>query len=147
MNRTALRKIHAIAGILGFLCITAFWSTTLISELFLSHYAVAVVKQSICYALIVFIPLMVLTGLSGNKMGGKSQHPMIAAKRRRMPVIALNGVLIMAPCALYLNHLAQTEQFAAPSFYAVQLLELLAGAGNLTLIGLNARDGLRIRKR
>ncbi len=33
------------------------------------------------------------------------------------------------------------------TFYAVQALELLAGATNLTLMGLNVRDGLRMTGR
>lgn len=146
MNRTTLRKIHAAAAVSAFLFIATFWTSTLISELFLGAEAVAAVKQGIVYALMVFVPLMALAGISGNKMGGKSRHPLVAAKRRRMPLIALNGLLVLVPCALYLNGLAQTGQFST-AFYLVQVLELAAGAVNLTLMGLSIRDGLAIRRR
>jgi hypothetical protein len=33
------------------------------------------------------------------------------------------------------------------SFYAVQTLELAAGTANITLLGLNMRDGLRMKGR
>jgi hypothetical protein len=33
------------------------------------------------------------------------------------------------------------------AFYAVQALELAAGAANITLLGLNMRDGLRMKGR
>ncbi|MDO5638384.1 MAG: hypothetical protein Q4G28_00765 [Neisseria sp.] len=146
MSRTTLRKAHAAAGILAFLFITAFWTSTLISELFFSHQAVAAVKQAVVCAFAVFVPLMALAGISGNKMGGKSQHPLVAAKRRRMPLIGANGLLVLLPCAFYLNHLAQAGRFDAV-FYGVQLLELAAGAANWSMMALNIRDGLKIRKR
>ena len=33
------------------------------------------------------------------------------------------------------------------SFYAIQGLELIAGAANITLLGLNMRDGLRLKEK
>ena len=63
-----------------------------------------------------------------------------------MPVIALNGLLVLLPSAFYLNAKAQAGEFDA-LFYGVQALELLAGAINLTLMGLNLRDGLRLAGR
>ena len=38
---------------------------------------------------------------------------------------------------------AQAGQFDT-SFYIVQVIELIAGAVNITLLGLNMRDGLRL---
>ena len=46
------------------------------------------------------------------------------------------------PCALFLAWKAGRAQFDL-AFYGVQGIELAAGAVNLTLLGLNARDGLR----
>ena len=34
---------------------------------------------------------------------------------------------------------------SAARFYAVQALEMVAGAVNITLLGLNMRDGLRMK--
>jgi hypothetical protein len=46
--------------------------------------------------------------------------------------------------ALFLAYKATAVEFDA-SFYAVQALELAAGAVNITLLGFNLRDGLRMK--
>ncbi|HFC8457705.1 TPA: hypothetical protein ACFP38_001200 [Neisseria subflava] len=84
-------------------------------------------------------------GATGMKMGGKSKHTAIAAKRRRMPFIAANGMLILLPCAFFLNNRASAGQFDSV-FYIVQIVELIAGMANLTLLGLSMKDGFSIRK-
>ena len=138
-------QFHALAGMLAMLTIATFWLSTLISELFLLPAAVVWVKQHIVLGLFVLIPLLMATGGSGFAMGRKSTHPLILQKRRRMPFIALNGLLVLVPSALYLSWKAQAGLFDG-GFYAVQAVELIAGAANLLLMGLNARDGLRLRK-
>lgn len=145
MNRIVLRKIHAIAGAAAFLLIATFWTSTVISELFGSQATVVAVKHVIVYALFALMFCMALAGATGMKMGGKSNHPRIAAKRRRMPFIAANGLFILLPCAFFLYYRAAAGQFDAV-FYAAQTLELLAGATNLLLLGLSMRDGLAIRR-
>ena len=88
---------------------------------------------------------MATAGATGMKRGGKSKHAAIAAKRRRMPFIAANGVLILLPCAFFLNSRAAAGQFDSV-FYIVQSMELIAGVANLTLLGLSMKDGFSIRK-
>ena len=136
------RKVHATAAVLCLLFLSAFWTSTVVAELFLSAAAVAQVKQGIAYALLVFVPAMMVTGATGFAMGAKGQHPLLVGKRRRMPFIAANGLLILVPAAIFLSVRAQ-----AGMFDAVQAVELLAGAINVTLIGLNIRDGLRLSRR
>lgn len=143
--RVVKTRIHALAGLLAMLTIAAFWLSTLISELFLSVQAVVWVKQAIALGLFVLIPLLMITGGSGFALGRNSEHPAIRQKRRRMPFIAMNGLLILVPVALYLSWKARAGAFDG-GFYTVQALELLAGAANLLLMGLNARDGMRLRK-
>ncbi len=63
-----------------------------------------------------------------------------------MPLIAANGLLILIPSALFLAHKAAAAEFDG-AFYAVQALELTAGATNITLLGLNMRDGLKMKGR
>ena len=63
-----------------------------------------------------------------------------------MPFIAGNGLLILIPSALFLASKANSAEFDA-IFYAVQALELGAGAANIILLGLNMRDGLKIKGR
>ncbi|KMW45439.1 hypothetical protein PQH03_12615 [Ralstonia insidiosa] len=140
------RKVHATAAVLCLLFLSAFWTSTVVAELFLSAAAVAQVKQGIAYALLVFVPAMMVTGATGFAMGAKGQHPLLVGKRRRMPFIAANGLLILVPAAIFLSVRAQAGMFDG-AFYAVQAVELLAGAINVTLIGLNIRDGLRLSRR
>lgn len=139
-------RIHALAGLLAMLIIASFWISTLIAEVFLSDAAVAWVKQYILLALTALVPLLMITGASGFTLGKHSKNPLIIAKRRRMPFIALNGLIILVPAAIYLNWKAQAGMFDT-GFYTVQVLELLAGATNLLLMAMNARDGLRLRQK
>ena len=63
-----------------------------------------------------------------------------------MPFIAGNGILILIPAALFLASKARADEFDG-IFYLVQALELIAGATNITLLGLNMRDGLKLTGR
>jgi len=63
-----------------------------------------------------------------------------------MPFIAINGILVLIPCAVLLDHWASVGVFDT-DFYMVQGVELLAGATNLILMGMNMRDGLRMSGR
>ncbi|MBQ5459101.1 MAG: hypothetical protein IIT59_01155 [Rhodocyclaceae bacterium] len=145
MPRETIKRIHGAAAFIALMCIATFWLSTVISELFLSHSAVATVKLAILYAFALLVPAIMATGMTGMKLGGKSRHPLIAAKRRRMPVIAANGVLILIPCAFFLSHRASAGTFDGV-FYAVQALELLAGAVNITLMALSIRDARNLKR-
>lgn len=139
------RNIHAVAGVLAFLFIAMFWTSTVVSELFLDHAAVTSVKVAVTYAFIAFVPCMAITGATGFAMGGKSTFPTLVAKRRRMPIIGVNGLLVLIPAAIFLSVKAQAGEFDT-AFYAVQIQELLAGATNLFLMGLNIRDGRQMSR-
>lgn len=141
-----LKRIHPIAGIIGFLTILTFWISTVLSELSGSLQAISAVKQAIPWGFLILVPALIITGASGFRMAGASPNGRILAKKRRMPFIAGNGLLILIPCALYLATLASHGQFGA-SFYAIQAVELVAGAVNLTLMALNIRDGFRLTAR
>ena len=144
MNRNILRQIHLTAALSSCLLIVAFWSSTVLSELFLSYQAVANVKQVIVYALIVQVLSMVITGVTGMKMGRRSKNKRIAAKRKRMPIIALNGLLILIPCAVFLNMRASVGAFDGV-FYGVQVVELVAGMVNFSLMVCSMKEGWEIR--
>ena len=139
-------KIHATAGLIGFLAIVTFWSSTAISELFGSKEMVVAVKTMILNGMWILIPAMVIVGASGMVMGKRRRDAPAVAKKRRMPVIALNGLLILLPAAFYLQSKAVAGELDV-QFYLVQSLELVAGAVNLTLMGLNIRDGLTMTGR
>lgn len=133
-------KIHASAGVIGFLTILTFWSSTVISELFTSYETIASVKTMVLWGMCVLIPAMIIAGASGMNLGQKRKDPLTAAKKKRMPFIAANGLLILVPAAVYLQSKAVSGSFDT-MFYAIQTVELIAGATNLTLMGLNIRDG------
>lgn len=141
-----LRYVHPIAGAIAFLTILTFWIATVASELFGTAAAVAVVKQAIPWGFLILVPSLAITGASGFRMAGASPDPRIVSKKRRMPIVAGNGLLILIPAALYLAALASRGDFGS-LFYAVQAIELIAGAINLTLMSLNIRDGLRLMGR
>jgi hypothetical protein len=139
-------KIHAIAGVSSFLLIASFWTSTVIAELFLTQSTVASVKIAITYGLILLVPCIAATGATGFALGGKSTNPIVVGKRRRMPIIAINGLLVLIPAALYLSYKAQAGEFDT-WFYAVQGLELIAGATNLLMMRRNIHDGRQMSRR
>lgn len=137
-------KAHKIFAMVAFATIATFWTSTLIVELFFDYDAVAFIKSLIVFpGLFILVTSIAITAITGNVIAKKSKKTeLIAVKKKRMPVIALNGILILIPCAIYLNILASCGTFDTV-FYGVQVLELLAGATNLTLMFLNIRDSKR----
>jgi hypothetical protein len=61
-----------------------------------------------------------------------------------MPIIAANGILILIPSALYLASKGRAGEFDS-AFYAVQRWNLQRVRPNITLLGLNMRDGLKMK--
>lgn len=141
-----LRRIHPIAGVIGFLTILTFWSSTVISELSGNIDLIVAVKQAIPWGFILVIPMIMVTGASGFRLGGASKAPLIAAKKARMPLIAANGLLVLVPSAFFLARLAAAGDFGT-TFYIVQAIELCAGALNLTLMGRSIHDGFKMKGR
>ncbi len=109
--------VHAIAGTTAMLIIAGFWTSTLVSEVFLDYAAVDAVKHAIVYGLFLLAPFMAIIGA--------------------------NGLLVMIPAAIFLNGKAAAGEFDA-LFYAVQGVELIVGVVQLTLMGMNFRDGLKL---
>ena len=138
-----LKRIHPFAGVLGFLTILTFWTATVVTELSGSTAAIVAVKRAIPWGLLILVPALAMAGASGFRLSRGWQDPRVAMKKRRMPFIAGNGIVILIPAALTLSVLASRGDLG-PTFYAVQSIELVAGAVNLVLMGLNIRDGLRI---
>lgn len=140
------RRFHATAGSVAFLTIVAFWCATVWSELFGNAAAIAAVKAAILKGMAILIPALTITGATGFRLAAGSSNPLVSAKKRRMPFIAANGLLILLPSAFYLAGKAAAGTLDT-AFYAVQVLELAAGAINITLLGQNLRDGLRLAGR
>ena len=139
-------KLHPIAGVLALLIIVAFWVSTLGSELFGTEDDIRTVKLIIPWGFLVLIPSLALAGGTGHVLGRGRTDRLVARKGKRMPFIAANGIVILIPAALFLAHKADAYAFDA-TFYAVQVLELVMGALNIALLGLNMVDGLRLTGR
>jgi hypothetical protein len=141
------KRAHLVAGVLAPLCIAIFFLSTILVEVFGSSEAVARLKSLIVMpGLWILIPAVAAAGGSGLRLSKSRRGRLADAKRKRMPLIAANGLLVLVPCALLLNRWAATGAFDT-AFYVVQAIELLAGATALALMGLNVRDGLRMAGR
>ncbi len=141
------KQAHCIAGLLATLTIATFFISTIIVELFGSHETVAALKALIVMpGLFILLPTIAATGGSGFYLSKSRQGRLVDTKKKRMPFIAANGLLVLIPCAIFLNRWATAGTFDT-TFYWVQGVELLAGAINLTLMALNIRDGLKMSGR
>ena len=141
------RRLHAAIASFALLLIASFLVATVTAETVGGTQHVAMVKNLIVTpGLWLLIPCLMATGGSGFLLAKRGNHPYINAKKRRMPIIALNGLLILVPCALYLQQAAISGRYDG-LFYAVQLLELIAGSINLSLMTLNWLDGWRLHAR
>lgn len=141
-----LKVIHPVAGTLALLTIATFWLSTVLAELFASQAAVTAVKTAIPWGFLVLVPALAATGGSGFVLAKGRRGGVLGAKIKRMPLIAANGLVVLIPAALFLAFKARAAEFDTV-FYAVQALELVAGAANITLLGCNLRDGLRMKGR
>ncbi|MCU9847670.1 hypothetical protein OEZ60_06585 [Defluviimonas sp. WL0024] len=139
-------KIHAAAGAIALATILTFWLSTVLSEIFGSPATVAAVKTAILYGMALLIPAMATAGATGAAMGRGWKLPQVQVKLRRMKIIATNGILVLLPSAVFLAFRARAGVFDT-TFYTVQAIELLAGATNIILLGLNLRDGLALALR
>ncbi|MDV4145330.1 hypothetical protein [Shimia sp. FJ5] len=141
-----MTRIHAGAGAVALGMISVFWLSTVSVELMGDAARIAQVKQMILWGFLVLVPAMALVGGTGFRLGQKLRGPVVEKKRRRMPFIAANGLLILVPSAFFLAAKAQAGAFDTV-FYVVQALEFVAGAVNIALLGANMRDGLRLAAR
>ncbi len=137
-------KIHLVAATLATLCIATFFTSTILVELFGSPNWISTVKGLIVMpGLIILVIAIAITGGTGFALSKKRKGKLVANKKRRMPIIGANGLLVLIPAAIFLNQWATVHSFDM-KFYIVQGLELLAGALNLFLMGMNMRDGLKM---
>ena len=141
-----LKQLHPVAGALALATISSFWLATVFSELFGTPALVNTVKTSIPWGFLLLIPALAAAGGSGFNLARGWQSGLVGAKIKRMPIIAANGLLILIPCALFLAAKAKSGEFDGV-FYAVQVVEIIVGGINITLLGLNMRDGFKISGR
>ena len=140
------KHLHPVAGGLALVLIAGFWLATVLSELSGRVPFIVAVKTAIPWGLLLLVPALAAVGGSGLALSKGRRGGLIGAKLARMPWIAANGILVLIPSALFLAWKAGHGRLDA-AFYAVQVLELAAGALNVTLLARNMRDGLRMTGR
>ena len=140
-------RAHLMAGVLASVCIATFFLSTILVEALAPHEAVSRLKSLIVVpGLWILVLAIAIAGSSGFFLAKSRSGRLVDAKKKRMPFIAANGIIVLIPCAIVLDRWAAAASFDT-MFYVVQAVELLAGATNLTLMGLNIRDGLRMSGR
>jgi hypothetical protein len=135
-----------MAGAVALLTMLIFWARTVAVELAGDREDIVAVKHAIMWGLLVLVPALAATGGTGFLRAGRSRNARIMAKKRRMQIVAPIGVLVLVPCVLYLGTTSSAAGLGT-YFYPVQGIELVAGAVNISLMSLNARDGLRVTGR
>lgn len=139
--------IHGFAGGMAILTIATFWISSFVAEVFLTESVVIQVKQSIVYyGLVPLVLFMAITGGSGNFLAKNRQNKIVQSKMKRMRILAINGLLVMIPSALFLNHKASLSEFDW-IFYSVQVLELGVGLVQLYLLSQNFKEGLILSRK
>ena len=140
------RIVHPVAAVIGSAAILLFWASKVTLELFGTQAQVLGVKGAIPRGLFVLVSALAVTGGTGVALSKRWRSPIVARKKRGMPVIPANDILVLVPCALALAWLAARQRFG-PLFVSVQALEPAAGALTITLMSLSICDGLRLRRR
>lgn len=143
-GRRIFRLVHIIAAMIAFLTIVSFFGFSLLAEIMGNNEFIIKVKTTILYCLPILIIAMPAVAVSGNKLAGKSEHPLVLAKAKRMKFIAANGFILIG-LAIYLYYHATNEPIDQ-TFLMVQVVELAFGFTNLMLMGLNIRDGFALSK-
>ncbi|MCW8843765.1 MAG: hypothetical protein OQK00_10150 [Rhodobacteraceae bacterium] len=138
-----MKRLHPIAGGVALAMISVFWVSTVVVELRGNQAQIAQVKILIPWGFLILVSAMAAVGCTGFRLGQTRRGKIVDKKRKRMPLIATNGVLILIPAAFFLASKAQAGAFDAV-FYGVQVLELAAGAVNIMLLWRNMRDGRRL---
>lgn len=139
--------IHRLAAVTATLCIVTFFLSTLSIELFGSEASIAQVKSLIVMpGLFILIPAIAIAGGTGFSLSKNRKGKIVENKKKRMPFVAMNGLLILLPSAIFLDQWASAGSFDT-QFYIVQSLELIAGAANIILMTLNIRDGRKLARK
>ncbi len=139
-----IRRLHQASTRLALGLIMTFMGATILVELLGYPEEIARIKQLIWYGVFLLVPAMAAAGISGALLAKGREHALIRSKRRRMPIIALNGLLVLVPCAYILADLSASGAYGA-RFYTVQGVELLAGGVNLLLMLRSYREGKGIK--
>lgn len=137
------KRIHAVAGIVALTLVATFMTATIVVEIIGDRSAIVAVKTAIVLALFALVPSVMIAGTTGRSMAAGRRTPVFRRKRRRTALVAVVGIVVLVPCAVVLRIMAVDGDFGT-AFATIQAVELTGGLANLTLLGLNARDGRRL---
>lgn len=142
MKRKTLVQLHIIATIIAALTISTFFTISIYAEIDGDLEVIKQVKSFIVMAMPIMVIAMPILNITGNKLSGKSQNPTILLKKKRMKWVMLNGICLLTLAILlyYISH----YQTINTTFFVLQIVELILGFTNLTLILLNAKSGFQL---
>lgn len=143
---STLPKIHAAAGLVALLTILALQSLVALAEA--SGYPAEIAASratALWLVALLLAPALAVTGASGARLGRGWRAPLVATKMARMKAVAALGLLVLVPLAIALWLLASRGMIDG-RFHLLTRLETLAALTNVLLLGLNLRDGLRLRR-
>jgi hypothetical protein len=144
MPRSTVVRIHLVASLAALAIVSSFLVSSAAVEAFGDENDIRAAKKWILAMLVALIPIMAAAGLSGRRLAGRSRAAVVRRKLRRMKAIGTTGLLVLVPCAVALERLADRNDFGL-AFATVQGVEVLGGTLNLTLLILNFRDGMALR--
>jgi hypothetical protein len=137
-------KIHVAAALAATLTILCFLMLAIGAELVPQH--LAAIRRGIAWGLLVLVPALAATGITGYQLARNHRGRLVSDKLQRMQLVALNGLVVLVPGALWLAYRAEAGMTEGV-FRIVQLVEIAAGATNFCLLLHNLRDGLRLSGR
>lgn len=146
MKKSRLKKTHKIAAIVAFILIATFQISTISVELFGTNTQISAVKSIILMLIPLLILAMITTGVTANKLYPGTMKGIFKVKQLRLKIAAINGLIILLPSAIVLAKWSAVAQFDS-IYWTVQAIEIIAGMTNLTMIGLNIRDGIRLARK
>ncbi|MCP5093856.1 MAG: hypothetical protein GY949_23375 [Gammaproteobacteria bacterium] len=137
---------HRAGAIISTVCLEAFFLSTLFVLIQGEPESIALVKSLIVMpGIFIFIPAIAVAGATGFSFSTSKSGGLVGQKRKRMPLIGINGFLILLPAAIVLNQWASVGSLDT-KFYLLQALELVAQGFNITLMIMNIRAGRKITK-
>ncbi len=145
MKQGNLIRLHIMATAIAVVTIASFFSFSLVAEILGDEVLIKQVKTAIVFCLPIMIVTMPILGLSGKKLAGSSNGPLIVTKMNRMKLIAANGIILIL-LAIYLYYHAVFKTINNTFLY-VQIIELCMGAFNLILIAANIKSGMKLSSR
>ena len=136
---------HAIAGVLGLVCISSSIAATVVSGL-IGAEAIALAKNSIFTGMFVLILALLAAGASGVGLLGTRTERLALRKQKRGPVGFMTSLFVLLPASFFLSKWAAAQDFDG-WYYGLQTIEIAASSVVFAMVGLNIRDGLALRGR